>query len=164
MARDHARIQVAIWSDPDFKCLPVEAQHMYLLLLSQPRLSYCGVLDYLPSRLATMTGGSDEETVDHSVKLLEADRFLIVDRQTHELMIRTFIRHDGLLASPNVTKAMVRDYVTVLSEPIQEVIGDELAKAYQKDRSLGGWKALRDGSPNLWLKASGKGSQKGSGK
>lgn len=164
MARDHARIQVAIWSDPDFRTLGVDAQRMYLVLLSQPRLSYCGSLDYLPTRLAALAADESPETVDQAVKTLEGHRYVVVDRDTHELLIRTFVRHDGLLSSPNVTKAMLKDRGCLLSEPLRHVLDDELRTAYAADPKAAGWKGFKAAEPELFQQVSGKGSPKGSGK
>lgn len=168
MARDHARIQVGIWTDPDFRALTPLAQRMYLLLVSQPRLSFCGSLDYIPSRIALLSATDDDLSVEHDVRLLEADRYVIVDRESHELLIRTYVRHDGLLASPNVTKAMVRDRRLLLSDCLRGVVDEELGKAYDTDPKLAGWKGLKDEDELLFRKVSGKGSAnpfgKGSGK
>lgn len=157
MARDHARIQVAIWSDPDFRRLEAAAQRMYLLLLSQPRLSYCGSLDYLPTRYAMLAPDEDDLSVEQSVKALEADRYVVVDRESHELLIRTYVRHDGLLASPNVTKAMVKDRAALLSDRLREVVDEELNRAYLEDSKRAGWKGLKDADAGLFRKISGKG-------
>ncbi len=164
MARDYGRIKVSIWSDPDFVRLPMEAQHAYFMLLSQPRLSYCGVLDYLPGRLATLTPEHDNVSVDHAVKMLEGDHFIVVDRATSELLIRSFVRHDGMLASPNVTKAMVRDYTNVLSPALREALDAELTRCFEADRTLAGWKALKEVLPDLYARVTGRRSAKGSGK
>ena len=139
MARDHSRIRLSIWTDPAFLALDRDAQRMYLVLVSQPRLSYCGVLDYVPARLARLAPDEDEASVDHAVKLLEADRFVVVDRSTQELLIRSFVRHDGLLKTPNVTKAMVSARALVMSEQLRDVIDAELARAYQEDPTMAGW-------------------------
>jgi hypothetical protein len=50
MARDHARTYVAVWKDPDWRKLTQAAQHTYWMLTSNPAISYCGVLDFVPGR------------------------------------------------------------------------------------------------------------------
>lgn len=164
MARDHARILVAIWADKDFRRLCRDAQRMYLLLCSQARLTYCGALDYLPGRLATLAEDEDEQTVDHAVKLLEVDRFVVVDRTTAEVLVRSFVRHDGLLGSPNVTKAMLKDRAALLSDDLRNVLDDELARAYLDDPKAKGWAGFKQAEPELFEQVSGKGSAKGSRK
>ena len=51
MARSEARVLVSIWSDPDWLALTSTAQRAYLLLLSQPKLSLAGCLDWMPQRV-----------------------------------------------------------------------------------------------------------------
>lgn len=162
MARDHARIYTSIWSDPDFRALDSWAQRMYLLLLSQPRLSYCGSLDYLPTRYAMLAPDDDDLSVEQAVKRLEGDRYVVVDRESHELLVRSYVRHDGLLQSPNVTKAMVKDRAALLSDRLREVVDDELNRAWLEDAKLAGWKGLRASDSSLFQKVSGKGSGRGS--
>jgi hypothetical protein len=162
MARDHGRILVAIWADKDFRALNRDAQRMYLLLCTQARLTYCGALDYLPGRLATLAADEDEQTVDHAVKLLESDRFLVVDRTTHEVLVRSFVRHDGLLGSPNVTKAMLKDRASLLSDDLRETVDCELARAYREDPKAKGWAGFKQADAELFKQVSRKGSAKGS--
>lgn len=162
MPRDHARIQTAIWSDPDFRQLPERAQRMYFVVLSQPRLNYCGVLDYMPTRLAKFSADSTPKTVGNAVSILENRGFVLVDPDTSELLVRSFVRHDGLLDSPNVTKAMVKDYWAVLSDDIKKAVVEELSRAYQEDSALKGWKGLHEASAALHSMVSVNPSRKGS--
>lgn len=162
MARDHGRILVAIWADRDFRALNRDAQRMYLLLATQARLTYCGALDYLPGRLATLASDEDEQTVEHAIKLLEADRFIVVDRTTQEVLVRSFVRHDGLLGSPNVTKAMLKDRAALLSDDLREAVDRELERAYRDDPKAKGWAGFKQAQPELFKQVCAKGSPKGS--
>lgn len=164
MARDHARIYTSIWSDPDFRALNCDAQRMYLVLLSQPRLTYCGSLDYLPSRLGILAADDTADFVEQAVKALEASNYVVVDRETHELLIRTFVRHDGLLGSPNVVKAMLKDRASLISDRLRCVLDIELITAYESTSKAAGWKGFKDAEPELFDVISGKGSAKGSRK
>lgn len=92
MARSFAKITAAIWSDQDWRNLSAAAQRMYLLLLSQPRLSLAGHLDVIPGRWAGMA--RDTSTDDIAIALLElADAGYIVT-DGDELVIRSFSIHD----------------------------------------------------------------------
>lgn len=155
MARDHARIHVAIWADDDFRALPAHAQHVYMTLVSQPRLSYCGVLDYFPSRLAALSGDGTEAKIRAAIKTLERARFVVVDRKTHELVIRTYVRHDGVLQRPNMGKAMGRALGHVVSDRIRSVIIDELSRLHKADPKLAGWIGFRDECPKEYDMACG---------
>ena len=63
MARDHARIQTAIWNDPDWRKLDQGAQHLYWMLASSPDLSYCGRLDYIPITVNIICSNNEFEYV-----------------------------------------------------------------------------------------------------
>jgi hypothetical protein len=164
MARDHFRLQVSIWGDDDFKALQRDPQRMYMTLCSQANLSYCGVMDYIPRRLALLAKDETEDSVQAAVKHLEAERFVVVDLDTYELLIRSFVRWDGLLDSPNMTKAMLKARSAVISGHLRDVIDVELARAYSDDPKKSGWKGLRDAAPDLFQKVMEMGSRKGSEK
>lgn len=149
MARDHARIKVAIWGDEDFKELRAPHQHAYFVLTTQAKLSYCGVLDYIPSRFAKLAKGLTEATVEAMVEGLEQARYVVIDRDTQELLIRSYVRHDGLLESPNVSKAMAKDYGEVISPRIRAAILVELQRAYKEGPTMAGWKGIKEKFPAL---------------
>lgn len=138
MARDHARIQVARWRDDDFRSLAPDAQHMYDTILSQPGLSYAGVIDYFPGRLATLSKGNTATKVSAAVKKLSVARFVVVDEDTAELLIRSFVRHDGVLARTNMGKAVARAFGRITSPDIRSAVLDELARAYAEGASHSG--------------------------
>ncbi|GAA3510246.1 hypothetical protein GCM10022234_00590 [Aeromicrobium panaciterrae] len=139
MGRKFAQIQLSIWSDPDFKSLDRDLQHTFFVLLSQPRINLCGVLDYRPRRLAQCAGDWPVDDVERDIKELEARRYVVVDRDTDEMLIRSFIRHDGLLTQPNVAQGMSADYGEVMSDKLRDVIEAELRRAYLDDPDLKGW-------------------------
>lgn len=148
MARDHARIQTAIWRNREFRDLPRDAQHLYFVLLSQPTLSYCGVLDWWPNRLANLSGDADEQAVYAAAKALIDAEFIGLDAETSEVMIRTYIKHDGVMQRVNMGKAMTRALMRVSSLPIQDCIRHELAKLYLSDPRLAGWVGLQEIGPD----------------
>lgn len=168
MARDHARIQVGIWNDPEFRALDRDDQRMYLVLISQPRLTYCGTLDYFPSRLALLAADDTEESVLNAIWRLDKYRFAVIDEETHEILCRSFVRHDGLLKSPNMTRAMCKDRAGVISDKLRESIDQELRRAWKEDPAFLGWKGMAESFPDLFRKITGKSpanySSKGSGK
>lgn len=147
MARDHARIQLAVWADPEWRQLDLAAQHAYWTLLTQPRLSYCGLLDYFPSRLASLTNGVTESKVKAAVRTLERQRFVVVDRATHELLIRTYVRHDGVLDRVNMGKAAARAVDNIVSATIREAVTTELARILKARPGLAGWAGFAEISP-----------------
>lgn len=120
MSRSHARVLTTIWQDDDFRALSGRAQRLYLLLLSQPDMTYCGVLGYRPKRWARLAGDSTVDGVEKAIGELEQAAYVIVDRETEELAVRTFARHDGVLDNLNTRKAFWRTLADVLSQGLRE--------------------------------------------
>lgn len=147
MARDHARIQTAIWNDPDWRKLDQGAQHLYWMLASSPDLSYCGRLDYIPGRMTDLCSGLTEAKIQAAVKRLERAKYVVVDRKTHELLVRSFIRHDGILARRNMGHACGRALGAVHSAAIREAVLQELARLWLEDSGRDGWAGLKDYDP-----------------
>jgi hypothetical protein len=96
MARKEARVHVTIWQDADFVALSAEDQRTYLMAFSQPGISLCGVLPLTLARWARMASDTDADALRASIGRLERARFVVADYDTEELLIRTFICHDGV--------------------------------------------------------------------
>ena len=119
MARDHARILTSIWRNDDFIALDPIDQRTFLFLLSQPDLSHCGALTLAYRRWALAAPGMDSEGIRESVARLASARFVIIDEQTEELLIRTFVRHDGVLKQPQMVKAATKAAEAIHSTPLR---------------------------------------------
>lgn len=175
MAREHARIYVSIWDDEDFCDLPASSQWLYLHLTSCESLNYAGVADWRPGRIAARTGNLSGQSVEVAAAVLEEEHYLLVDRDTEEALVRSFIRNDGLMASPNVARAMVKARGAVSSKALRAVIVHELQRLQEDQpdlrgwtrpevqsvlskRSMPAWEALAQLPPNPTAKGSPKGS------
>lgn len=144
MARDHARIQTVIWRDKEWRSLTREAQHLYFTIVAQPGLSYCGVMDWWPNRLAALSAGTEESDVFAATKELMDAHFIYVDQKTSELLVRTYIKHDGVMQRSNMGKAVGRAMEKVASLDLLDVIFAELAKLYKSDPSKQGWSGFAE--------------------
>ena len=144
MARDHGRIRIDIWADEDWRDLPSPAQWLYMHLLTSPSLNFCGVTDWRPSRIAAMAAELAADDVEYAAAWLEAGEFLIVDRNTEEALIRSWVKHDGLVSSPNMTKAMAKAHAGIGSSILRAVVVDQLERLRQAQPGLSGWKHLGD--------------------
>lgn len=148
MARDHARIKTSIWRDNDWRDLPWDAQWLYEAMATQEALSYVGVLDWRPGRLAALSKGNTAARVEKAAKALEAARFIVIDRMTEEALIRTYVRHDGVLDRVNMGKAAGRALAKVVSLDLRHAILTEMARLYEEDPRLSGWVGLADLFPD----------------
>lgn len=130
MAREYAKLKSCIWSDPEWTRCTDNAQRIYCLAFSQPDITYAGVVPYRPRRWASMAKNTTVAAVRRAIAELEAAGFVIIDPSTEELLIRTFVRHDGVLAVPNMARSMVKAYRGILSEHLRSVVLRELARDY----------------------------------
>ena len=126
--RSYARLMSSIWQDSDFTELPLSAQRLYLLLISQPSVSLCGVLAHTPNRWAACASDTTPSTISEDLDVLKHSRFVVVDHTTDELLIRSFVRHDAGIGSgnSNLVKGMWNSLNEVLSPRLTEAILAEL--------------------------------------
>lgn len=145
MARDHARISLSIWNDDKFRDLTPAAQHLYLVLLTSPHLSFCGVTDWRPSRLRTSAAAWPELAFDKAAEELARTLYIVVDEDTEEVLVRSFIRNDGLMKQPKMAVAMARAYGAVASKGIRSVVVHELNRLRESEPDLKSWSSQISG-------------------
>lgn len=122
MPRDHARVNVTIWTDPDFRKLPLVAQHLYFMLWTSPALSYCGVHDWRPGRIAALADDLIASDVELIGACLEARHFIVIDRDTEEVLVRSWARFDGLMKQPRMAVSYASAYAQVASPTLRSVL------------------------------------------
>lgn len=142
MARDRANVFTNIWADSDWRALSESAQRLYLLLLTHPTLTYAGVADWRTNRLSMMSADGSVEKLEAAAAELEDRKFIVVDEATEEVLIRSFVKHDGLLKSPNLAAALAREYANVYSPRLREVVAFEVQKLHRREPDLKGWDRL----------------------
>ena len=128
MARDHAQVRLDLWNDDDFRVLTRAAQLLYIQLLTSATLNYAGVADWRPKRIAPLSGDGTPADVEAAAAELERGLFIVTDNDTEEVMVRSFLKHDGLLQKPNVTKAMISAFGAISSSKLRGVIVHELTR------------------------------------
>lgn len=143
MAREQASIKLAIWSGPDFRALTVPAQHLYMVLLTSPSLSYCGVADWRPKRLAALANGWTSEHVEAAAAELAKALFIVIDSDTEEVLIRSFVRNDGLMDRTRMATAMAKAHDQVTSLSLRGVVVHELQRLREDQPKLAGWDSER---------------------
>lgn len=106
MARNYLQFSVDAWRDRDWTNLTAQAQWLYVLILSQPKLTLVGGLDINVNKWATMCADAEADDVSAALDELELERFVIVDRVTQELIIRSFTKNDlkSSRLSPQIVK------------------------------------------------------------
>lgn len=133
MARSHARIGTSIWTEPTFRALPRDPQRAYILATSQGDLSRCGVIPFRIRRLAKFAADDSPTKLRAAYRRLEKTRHVVIDEDAEELLVRTYVRHDGLLAQPQVVAAMVGDVALIDSPVIRLAFLQELHRIWHLD-------------------------------
>lgn len=156
MAREWARIVLSIWEDEDFTALKPMPQWLYLAIVSHRDLSYCGVWPWLPARLVRNAEGMSVGKIRTYTRDLVLQGFVLLDRQTGELLVRSYVRYDGVLVNPNMGKAVARAVLAVHSPTLRQTVTRELARLYEESPSLPGWHGVKSESPDLFSQVSGE--------
>ena len=142
MPRTEARIFNSIWDDPYFVALPEGPQRLYMFLLSQHDLSYCGVMPLRKSRWARKAAGLTTPAVTEYLKWLEGADYptaypnpdsaptplLVIDYDTEEVLVRSLLRRDGIWKQPNLLKLARESAESVDSRRICGVMLAELQR------------------------------------
>ncbi len=132
MARDRANINTGIWTDDHWRSLTRDQQWMYELILTHSELSYAGVADWRPGRLSKFAAGTSRQDIERFGAELQSERFIFIDDETEEVLIRSFTRHDGLLKQPKLTVSMVNAYGAIASNEIRQVFIYELRRLHNE--------------------------------
>lgn len=128
MARSHARLSCSIWQDGDYTELSMGAQWMYEALVSQPNINNAGVVAFTPRRWANLSRDVSVSDVLEFLAELEAARFIVVDEDAGEILVRSFIRHDGVSSNGKVFKNALDVARQVHSAALRQVLADELRR------------------------------------
>lgn len=151
MPRDRANLRIDIWGDQDWRDLSLGAQWLYEYLLTSPKLLYVGVADWRPGRISKLVSGVSASDVERFGAELETARFAVIDTETDEIQIRSFLRHDGILQNPNMWKSIGLDFTAVSSKVLMASIAHEVRRL--RDENPEGFKRAKDekGPPiNPW--------------
>lgn len=129
MARNFGQINSQTWTDNDFKQdLGVDAQWLYFVLLSQSNLNGAGIVPLQDRKWRKYARGMNDERIEGALEELQAHWYVVIDEETEEVLIRTFIRNDGLWKQPNVLKGALRSAKGTMSDTLRAVIWDELQR------------------------------------
>lgn len=139
MAREFGAFYYSAWNDMDFRTLPDPAQALYFKLVVHPSLSWAGVGDWRPGRIATMSQGLDADGVRHVAACLIARRYIVVDDDTEEFLIRTYLKHDRIMRHAKLSVSMAKAFGDIGSNDIRMVLSDELHKLREAEPELCGW-------------------------
>jgi hypothetical protein len=128
MARRYAQIALDVWSDPDFRQLSHGAQWLYWLLISQPTMSAAGVLPLQERRWAKLAADTGRDDVEKLLAELDAARYVLVDEDTEEALVRSYLRNDGSWRLPNLAKTAFTQARQIVSARLRAAMVEELCR------------------------------------
>jgi hypothetical protein len=127
--RQYALLRIDIWRDEDWRDLSVDAQWLYELLISQPVTSTAGVLPLQITKWARCARGMTIERVAAAVGMLSERRYIVIDDDTEEVLVRSYIRHGAAATgTPNVMLSALRCAVSVQSIELRQALLDEIER------------------------------------
>jgi len=137
--RDHSRIHTDIWGDDDWLDLSPGAQHLYFVLYTWPP-SLCGSGDWQPRKVATRARGWTVPNVLDAAEELVAGDFTLIDMETEEYLLRSWIKHDGLYRVQNMAVSIANARATLASRTLRGVVVHEVLKLRKAEPALESWK------------------------
>lgn len=138
MARDHSRIHTDIWGDDDWLDLSPGAQHLYFVLYTWPP-SLCGGGDWQPRKAAARARGWTVPDVLDAAEELVAGDFVLIDLDTEEYLLRSWIKHDGLYRVQNMAVSIANARAGLASRILRGVVVHEVAKLRKSEPKLDSW-------------------------
>lgn len=144
MAREYAKVWLRILDDPEFRALSRGPQHLYFVLLLSRTVNNAGVADWRPKRMSVIARGWRPEQIEADVAILEEARFVVVDHQAEEILLRSFIRHDGIMSGPKTSQGMASAYRRTTSLKIRGAIAVEVKRLYSEaeDKATKAWEVF----------------------
>lgn len=125
---DYSKLFIRIWNDPDFIGLDEAPQRLFLLLFSFPTRNNAGILPLTIKRWAGCSRDGSVEKVTAALLVLIECRFILVDWDTEEVLIRTFLKNDETYRQPNVMKNALGEAVKMASPTLRRTLGQELKR------------------------------------
>ena len=139
--RDFAQIKLSIWNDDAFLDLSNNAQLLYFVLISHPTMNRAGVGTWHAGRLSGLCSSWSRPVVEAAARELIDGRFIVIDEDTDEFLVRTFVRHDGLMKQRNLATTMAREFAAVGSRSIKGVVVWELRRLHEEHPEFKGWES-----------------------
>jgi hypothetical protein len=128
MAQDFAPLLRSIWSDEDWRALSMDAQHVYLLLLSHPDRNSAGVLSLTLRKWTRLARDLSPDRLDAALTELDDAGFVVIDESTEEVLVRAFIRRATVYKHIRMMANALREASEVESDRLRSALGQELVR------------------------------------
>lgn len=125
MARTEARLLFTVWEG--LAVLSDAGKLAYFAVMTDPSLTQCGAGPLRPSRWSKKLGWkSDPSKIEQALSEVDEHRKIFVDHDTEEVLIRTFVRRDGVARMPNVLRSALKSAVMIESHRLRKELAVEL--------------------------------------
>lgn len=128
MARSYGQIMSAIWNDPEFRALTGAAQRAYLMLVTQADISSAGTIALTLKRWSGYAIDTPSDALSDALSELGQNRFIVVDDDTEELLVRKFVKWDGGWTNTKRRPAITAAANATTSPEIRAALATELDK------------------------------------
>lgn len=130
MTRSYAAVLTAIWDNEAFQALDDVDQRTYLMLVSQSDISAAGVLALRVRRWAkyARNTSTDLDRLTGSLARLADARFIVVDADHEELLVRSFVRHDKGYSNPKRRPSIIAASQDTRSPIVRRALATELRR------------------------------------
>lgn len=131
MARTFGKLLCEVWDDPkheDFLTLSSDAKVLYWAFCSQRDITAAGVVPLTPRRWRKWFGG-DAAAPERALDELVDHGFVMIDDDTAEVWVRSFLNHDGRLDNSNLAKSVHTAVAIIRSEALRRACERRLAVA-----------------------------------
>ena len=126
MARSYGHIMSAIWNDPEFQALTGAAQRAYLMLVTQADISSAGTLPLTVRRWSRYAVDTPSDALSDALSELAGRRFLVIDDDTEEVLVRSFVKWDGGYTNSKRLPAIIDAAQAVCSPRLRQALAAEL--------------------------------------
>jgi hypothetical protein len=117
MARSEARLLFSVWEG--LSEISDSAKLAYFAVLTDSSLTQCGAGPLRPSKWC-------KNLREPVLSELDEHRKIFVDHDTEEVLIRTFVRRDGVAKMPNVLRAALKSATMIESLRLRKELAVEL--------------------------------------
>lgn len=125
MGSHHGKVLSSIWSDPEFRVLEMAPQWLYIRLLSSQHRNLIGIVPFTPRAWQASVTRVHLDVIGKALDVLAEARFVLVDEQTDELLIRSSVKHDPP-RNPSATLGMWRQWAQIESVELRRAVVVEI--------------------------------------
>jgi hypothetical protein len=128
MAQDFTPWYRSIWSDEDWRELTSDAQWAYQMLASHPDRNEAGLLSVTKRKWVRLARGMTSDRLDAALVELDDAGFIVVDEDTEELLVRSYVRSTKVYLHIRMMSNALRRMTEVESDRIRSALGQELVR------------------------------------